>query len=238
MNTSKYYEFQGTARGITSLEDVERTVRVQGRVYDRVIKQWMPQERDAPVYEAACGPGIFLTWALSRGYTNLRGSDSSDEYCELAHRGNLPVICRNSFEDLAEQKDCSQAVIVGIDFIEHLPREALLDFLALARKKLRHGGALILRAPNGDSPLVVRNLFNDVTHHWAYTSSALTGLLEMNGFHDSEFVDDSLASIEHLRAIKLPFAIIAQHFLRFLFRCATRERIALLGPSYFVRSIA
>jgi 2-polyprenyl-3-methyl-5-hydroxy-6-metoxy-1,4-benzoquinol methylase len=234
MNVSKYYEFQAQARGITCLTDVEIAARIQGKVYDRLMGKRMPQELDAPIYEAACGPGIFLKWAQNRGYTNLRGTDSSTQYCELARQATLPVVCTDSLADLAEQKDGSLAMIVAIDFIEHLTREILLDFLMLSRRKLRSGGSLILRAPNGDSPLVARNLFNDITHQWAYTSSALKGLLEMIGFRSVEFADDSIANIERYRVIKLPLAIIAQYFLQFLFRSATREKIKFWGSSFFV----
>ena len=93
---------------------------------------------------------------------------------------------------------------------------------------------MILRAPNGDSPFAGRNLFNDITHVWAYTSIATRALLQMAGFGRVEFADESSAMIERHRWLKVPLMKCSQALLRFLIRAATRENIKYLSPSIYV----
>ena len=87
---------------------------------------------------------------------------------------------------------------------------------------------------NGDSPFAGRNLFNDITHVWAYTSIATRALLQMAGFGRVEFADESSAMIERHRWLKVPLMKCSQALLRFLIRAATRENIKYLSPSIYV----
>jgi SAM-dependent methyltransferase len=144
------------------------------------------------------------------------------------------VVLGDSLQQLnhcpAETWDC----LIAIDFIEHLPKDVLLQFLAESRRVLKPGGCLILRAPNGDSPFVGRNLFNDITHYWAYTTIATQALLEMNGFRKVEFVDESLPSLQRGRWLKVPLMKLAQSILRFVIRSATREHVRYQSPSIYI----
>jgi hypothetical protein len=115
-----------------------------------------------------------------------------------------------------------------------LPKEALLEFLALAARKLKPGGCLILRGPNGDSPLVGRNLYNDITHVWAYTTIALRALLQMSGFERVAFADECEASVQRQRWLKVPLMRLTRALVRGLIRAAVREHVQWLSPSIYV----
>ncbi|MBK5276438.1 MAG: class I SAM-dependent methyltransferase [Desulfuromonadales bacterium] len=234
MDISTYYSYQAKARGLYSLEDVMSIVVQNTLLYDKVVLPWLPKERDAIIYEVACGPGIFLHWLKRHGYTNTMGSDSSDVQIILAKAGGLAVTLADAIEDLRSYPSGSFDCLVGLDFYEHLPKEMLLDFLYEAERVLRSGGRLILRGPNGDSPLLGRALYNDITHYWALTTTAFNAVLMMSGFTHTEFKDDTLACIQKQRWLRVPLAWMAQQILRTLLRLATREHIKCLSSSLFL----
>ncbi|MGA2747419.1 MAG: class I SAM-dependent methyltransferase [Verrucomicrobiota bacterium] len=228
-----YYSYQAVARGLTSDAAVEELTNIMSGVYDRLLPRWLPSDRKAEIYEVACGPGIMLRYLKRRGYTKLGGSDSSASQIELAQAGGLSVVVGDSLEALKRRSRESLDCIIAIDFIEHLAKDVLVEFLAESHRTLRKDGRLILRAPNGDSPLVGRNLFNDITHYWAYTSIATEALLKMAGFQRVEFADECLASIRQWRWIKVPLMKCSQALLRALIRSATRENVQVLGSSIY-----
>src|SRR5205814_282346 len=115
--------------------------------------------------------------------------------------------------------------IIAIDFIEHLARDEVIEFLAQSNRALNAGGSLILRMPNGDSPLVGRNLYNDITHVWAYTCVAMDALLRMARYETVEFRDESVASIEGARWVKIPLMLVARSIVRLGIRAATAQDI-------------
>lgn len=234
MDAGEYYTYQAKARSLFSVNDVDRLAALKSPLYDRVLLKYLPASKSAQIYEVACGPGIFLKWLRQHGYENVFGSDSSKAQIDLAQQGKLPAILADSLKELSAMPDNSQDCIVGLDFYEHLPKEIMLDFFASAQRVLRPNGTLILRGPNGDSPLIGRSLFNDITHHWALTSVAFRAVLQMLGFHHICFEDDALASIERNRPLKLPVAWLSQIILKFLLRSATREDIKCLSASFFV----
>lgn len=235
MNASEeYYRYQAVARGLLSTKAVDELTGTMAVAYGGLLPRWLPADKQAEIYEVACGPGIMLRYLRSLGYTRLSGSDSAPSQIELAQAAGLSVKYGDSLSELkghsAERWDC----LIAIDFIEHLPKDALVEFLFECRRTLKRKGCLIMRAPNGDSPLVGRNVFNDITHYWAYTTIATEALLKMTGFKRVEFADESLASIQKHRWIKAPLMKCSQFLLRALIRAATREDIRYWNPSVYI----
>jgi SAM-dependent methyltransferase len=235
MNASEsYYQYQATARRLTSPAAVEELTDLMELTYRRLLSPWLPADRQAEIYEVACGPGIMLRHLRRLGYTRLAGSDSSASQIELAQAAGLPVVLGDSLHELKRQDAKRWDCLIAIDFIEHLPKDILVEFFFESHRTLKKNGCLILRAPNGDSPLVGRNLFNDITHIWAYTTIATEALLNMSGFQRVEFADESLASIQRHRWLKAPLMKCSQALLRALIRSATREDVRFLNPSIYV----
>jgi 2-polyprenyl-3-methyl-5-hydroxy-6-metoxy-1,4-benzoquinol methylase len=234
MDISAFYSYQAKARGLNSLYDVMNVVTENTLLYDKILLPWLPQSRNADIHEIACGPGIFLHWLNSHGYKNTSGSDSSDVQILLATAGGLTVKLIDALEDLRSYPANSFDCLVGLDFYEHLPKEIFLDFLHESNRVLRPCGRLILRGPNGDSPVLGRALFNDITHYWALTTTAFNAVLMMSGFLRVEFKDDTLASIQKQRWLRVPMAWVGQQIYRSLIRVATRENITCLSSSMFI----
>ncbi len=229
-----YYSYQATARGLNSPADVEALTDRMSAIYDRVLAGWLPLDRKASIYEVACGPGIMLRYLRRQGFTRLEGSDLSECQVALARAAGLPVAQADSLAELRRHPAGTWDCLIAIDFIEHVPKDVLIGFLTECHRTLNPGGCLILRAPNGDSPFVGRNLFNDITHYWAYTSIATRALLMMAGFERVEFADEALALVERHRWLKVPLMKLVQAAVRFAIRLATREHLAFLSSSYYV----
>src|ERR1051325_358234 len=202
MNHLDYYKFQAEARGVHSLEDVRHGAELKGYLYAQLAGPWLPEDRTRPVAELACGHGSFLHWLKSKNFSNLSGVDSSPEQVALAKQVGATVELDDVNRWLARQPHNHFAALVAIDLVEHLPKDDFMDLLQHSRAALAPGGSLILRLPNGDSPFVGRNLFNDITHVWTYTPNCLNSLGEMHGFSRTHFMDEGAAAIRDHRWLK------------------------------------
>jgi len=226
-----YYQYQAKARGIHGLSDVIGAARGRLHIWERIVAPWLPTDRARPIAELACGHGSFLWWLKQRGFTQLAGIDSSKEQIEFARQIGVTTEAKDALAWLREQPGNSQHALVAIDFLEHISKDDAMEFLRLAQRVLVKGGRLILRYPNGDSPLVGMNLFNDVTHVWTYTPNCLDTLARMHGFAATSFVDESDGAIRDHRWFKVPLCRMSKAILGFLFRAAARERVRFWSPN-------
>jgi SAM-dependent methyltransferase len=229
MNVSSYYEHQAKARGLATPSEFDRLYSYYSNLYNNLLPAWLPQDRNAVIYEVACGPGLLLKWLGEKGYSGVRGTDSSVPQIELARSMGLPATLADSLQDLGKIAADSVDCLFALNFYEHLPKEVFLDFLRDCERVLKPGGKLILQGPNADSPLVGRNLFNDITHFWAYTSVSLKALFGMFGMTVIASQDDVIEGLYHKRAIKVPIARVARWVLSSLFTAASREHVSSFG---------
>ena len=225
-----YYQYQTTARGIHGLPDVIRAAQGRVHVWNRIVLPWLPAKRGESIAELACGHGSFLWWLKERGFTQLTGVDSSAEQIEFARQVGAETQLQDALEWLRKQAAASQRTVVAIDFLEHISKDDVMDLLAESWRVLLPSGRLILRYPNGDSPLVGMNLFNDVTHVWTYTANCLDSLARMHGFARTTFVDESELAIRDHRWLKVPLCRLSKGILNFLFRAATKEKVVFWSP--------
>lgn len=232
---SSYYKVQSAARGIQTISDVTVHAMRENHAFTRLIGQYLPNDRSEAIYEAATGPGILQCWLIGRGYSNLEGSDFSENEAMLASRINPRIICADSVADLENRfEENSLSVIVALDFYEHIPRERFRDFLVIAASRLKPGGVLIMRGPNGDSPFAGRNLFNDITHVWTYTTVCLRALIHSAGFRAVFFVDDAIKGIRCGYSWKRWVMKPVQVALTLICWLASRERVKYWGMSLYV----
>jgi len=235
LDGSTYYLNQSEARGIRSTSDLAHFAAQEEGCYTELLLPFLPAEKSAAIYEAATGPGILQFWLKSQGFINLDGSDFSENEAKMASEVNPRVVHGDSVADLETRfQPDSLSAIIALDFFEHVPRERFRDFLAIAASRLRKGGVLILRGPNADSPFVGLNLYNDITHVWAYTTVCLRALILIAGFERVCFSDDTLKAIHQQRWWKYPLMYVAQKFLHAICLAATRQHVTLWGSSIYV----
>ena len=226
-----YYDYQVEARGIHSAADVQADAANKAFVYDRLVLPKLPANRSARIVELACGHGAFLAWAGMHGFKDLLGVDSSPAQVSAARAAGVNAEEVDISVWLAAQAPSSVAALVAIDLIEHLPKDDFMTLLAEASRVLVPGGSLILRYPNGDSPFVGLNLFNDITHVWTYTSNCVETLSRMHHFSSARFADEGWRVARDHRWLKLPLGRICESLLGSLVRMAAREKVTSFSPN-------
>jgi 2-polyprenyl-3-methyl-5-hydroxy-6-metoxy-1,4-benzoquinol methylase len=235
MTANSFYTRQSEARKIKEPNDVERLSCENEVVFNRIISPVLPSDKSACIYEAATGPGILQFWLRKQGFTNREGSDFSEKEASFAQHVTPAIRHTDSLSDLTERfTEESLQAIIALDFYEHIEREDFIRFLKIAHSRLSPGGWLVLRGPNADSPLVGLNLYNDVTHVWAYTTTCLRILCQLEGFQDVRFCDDAIPGIYHGYTWKMPLMRLAQIILTQLVWMASRQRVQLWGSSLYL----
>jgi SAM-dependent methyltransferase len=211
--------------------DIIRAAQGRIHVWNQIVSPWLPTDRGQPIAELACGHGSFLWWLKERGFTRLAGIDSSPEQISLARQIGVETHLQDVIEWLRQQSAASQHLLIAIDFLEHISKDDVMELLVQSQRVLLPGGRLVLRYPNGDSPLVGMNLFNDITHVWTYTPNCLDSLARMHGFTRTAFVDESEQAIRDHRWFKVPFCRLSKTVLGLLFRAATKEKVQFWSPN-------
>jgi 2-polyprenyl-3-methyl-5-hydroxy-6-metoxy-1,4-benzoquinol methylase len=231
MNHLEYYTYQAKARGVSNPEHVRQQAAAKAFVYDRIVLPWLLSRKDGKMADLACGHGSFMYWMKTKGIDQVLGVDASIEQVMHARSVGLEVAHSDVFDWLQQQQANTHSVLFAMDFIEHISKDDMMRFLEMAHRILQPGGLLILRYPNGDSPLVGLNLFNDITHVWTYTTNCLRSLAEMHGFSRIRFADEGFEVMRDNRRLKLPFARLCAFVLRSLVQSVSRERVVYWNSS-------
>lgn len=128
------------------------------------------------VAEVGFGHGSFLSYARQRGWT-ITGTELLPSLVATAQKAGFQAAA-----DLDDVADGSLDLIAAFDVLEHLTHDQLEDMLALFRRKLRVGGAVLVRFPNADSPVGLVNQHGDVTHITHIGSVKARYFAERGGF--------------------------------------------------------
>jgi SAM-dependent methyltransferase len=230
MNHLDYYRYQTQARGVHGLKEIREIAISRDHVYQRIVLPYLPPQKKSNIVELACGHGSFLYWLKDKGYHQVMGIEGSPEQVAAAREVGCLIEQADLVEWLTRQPDQSVDVLLGIDLAEHLSKDDFMELLKQSHRVLSAGGTLMLRYPNGDSPLVGLNLFNDITHVWTYTTNCIETLSRMHGFSNVQFKDESNAALRDNRWLKIPVSKISLYILRGLIRAATRENIRHWSP--------
>ncbi|MCI0465641.1 MAG: class I SAM-dependent methyltransferase [Beijerinckiaceae bacterium] len=214
-----YDNYDQTHRNYGNHTESAWQARFQGHV--QVLRAMLPPGKSAPILDLGCGDGLLLAVAQALGYTNLAGVDLSDTLIRsAAKRSRAKLYNEDGLEFLRSQPDGAFEAIIAFDIFEHLTRPYLFEISREIARVLKPGGRLILRVPNGCSPLYGRLLWSDLTHERPFTAGAIQQLLLPLGFDRIEPRD--FAPFE-VRGIKS--AIMAAAWQ--IFRAVTLLRVAL-----------
>lgn len=137
--------------------------------------------RAEPVLEIGAGTGGTLRALSGAGFERARGVDLSASQVEAARRHGSDVALEDGVAALARVPDGSLGAILALDVLEHLPLEALLELLGLAATRLRPGGVLVARVPNGEGLFGGAVLHGDLTHLRAFTARSMAQAFALRG---------------------------------------------------------
>lgn len=152
------------------------------RLYAALYARYLPPSKYASILEVGCGTGSFIAFLQERGYQRVLGLDLGEEQIAVAKRFGVDNVQLGDALEYLPSHTEEFDMIVAFDLIEHLTKDEVLRFLDLAYRALRPGGRLLLRTPNGDSPLFGWIRYGDFTHEQAFTPSSIRQVLHVVGF--------------------------------------------------------
>jgi len=153
--------------------------------FARTLGPWLPADRQARILDAGCGEGALLDFLRARGFARLDGFDLSPENVALCRAQGLDFVREADALRLGEQAG-EYDLILSLDLLEHLPKDAAAGFLEGARRRLAPGGALVIQTPNMGYLLAAYHRYNDLTHQFGITEQSAKVLFRAAGFADGQ----------------------------------------------------
>ncbi|MCU1489206.1 MAG: glycosyltransferase [Acidimicrobiaceae bacterium] len=193
-----YRTFEDTFRGS------EDFIRDRQRTFLKLL------DGRAPVLDLGCGRGEFLDLLAEATIPHL-GVDSDAGMVRRCHqKGHSDVVQDDGLHYLETLEDGSLGAIFCAQVIEHLPYEAVLRLLRLARRKLDEGGILIAETVNPHSAAALKTFWVDPTHqHPIFPEVALT-LCRSSGFSAAFiFHPNGTGDVERDRFTQGEYAVVA-----------------------------
>ncbi len=151
--------------------------------FARTLGPWLPADRHARILDAGCGEGALLSFLRDRGYDRLDGFDLSPENVAICRAQGLEFVREADALRLAEMAG-EYDLILSLDLLEHLPKDAAVGFLEGARLRLAPGGALVIQTPNMGYVLAAYHRYNDLTHQFGISEISGRVLFRAAGFAD------------------------------------------------------
>ncbi len=143
---------------------------------------WLPRQRDAHILEVGCGSGQFCYFLQREGYTRFQGIDASAPMLEVCRRMGITDVRQGDALEYLEAHPGELDAIVANDFVEHLTKAEVLEFLGRARAALRPGGRLIMKTPNAACLFGARDRYVDFTHEVIFTAESAQQVALASGF--------------------------------------------------------
>lgn len=136
----------------------------------------------AGAFDAGCGRGEWLELMQESGF-DAHGVDLDEGMLSACKAKGLKATLMDAVNALSQLSSESQAVVSAFHVVEHMPFDALREFVAEAIRVLKPGGILIMETPNPENMLVAtRNFFLDPTHVRPIPQELLTFIAGFAGF--------------------------------------------------------
>lgn len=150
--------------------------------YDAVYDTLLPTDKTARILDIGCGGGHCLAYLKRKDYINMVGIDQSPELVQFVIQEIWPQTIQTEALTYLRQHLGEFNILIANDFIEHLPKQTIEEFLQLCRTTLRPGGKLLIKTPNMGNILASRCRYLDFTHEVGFTEDSIYQVCANAGF--------------------------------------------------------
>jgi glycosyltransferase involved in cell wall biosynthesis len=119
--------------------------------------------RHEQIIEIGCGRGELLDLLRNAGVSAV-GVDTDESMVHRCRGKGHHVEHMDGIRYLNAQANCSVSAIFAAQVVEHLSYDDLIEFLRVARAKLKSGGQLIFETVNPHSLEAIKTFWTDLTH--------------------------------------------------------------------------
>jgi SAM-dependent methyltransferase len=171
-----------------AFEDRFRGDRAHVRAQLARYMTYFPTPAAGPVVDLGCGRGEFLE-LLGEAGVPAWGVEADARRAAACRARGLDVRTADALAALEEVADAALGGVASFQVVEHLTLAKTVRLLALARRKLRPGGCLIVETVNVQSLIALSRAWTiDPTHRQPLHPLTLSFLVEQAGFARSEIV--------------------------------------------------
>lgn len=191
MNNDKeiYKNYISTHFG--SFHDFNKEIGYIYKLFRRNYLKYLPENKNKRIVDLGCGMGHFLYFLEKEEYTNYIGVDVSPENIKFCQNHGFKVVESDIFDFLS--RDQKADVFVLNDIIEHFSIDNAVRLLKMIRENLNPGGGVIIKTPNGASPLLGNSSrYQDITHKFCYTQISLAQILSVSGFENIRIIPQDI----------------------------------------------
>ena len=180
--------------------------------YRKIFNQFLNGYKSSRnILEIGYGNGEFLGWCRREGF-QASGIEKDQILIDRAKKIGFVI-----YPDIDNVPMDSLDLIFLFDVFEHIPEDQAVPFLIKLAKTLTKNGRIVIRTPNGASPLGLRNQHGDPTHVNVVTATKLhfwAGNSALNIIYSGPDV----FPIYNGRIIKLPSRLLKIFLRRFIER--------------------
>ncbi len=214
-----FYQRQAEWHSTDSLDELKTSHDRRVPYYEWYTKNWLPEDKDAPILDIGCGAGQFVHFLKSQGYTQVTGIDLDANQVALARK--LKLDCQVSqINSFLEGKESCFEMVAMLDILEHFTMSELYSILQSVTAALNPCGKVIVSVPNALSPVGLSTRYSDITHECGFSPTSLSQMFFCHHMKVSQIRDPWPAPVSFSRKIYRAITGITRTFeslrLRFL----------------------
>ena len=169
--------------------------------YFSKIKKTFNLNNNLRVLEIGFGNGNFLNYCKNNNW-DVVGVELIKELLDRATSAGFSVY--DNIDNIPNKKF---DLVVCFDVLEHIEHIEVVNFLKKIKSLLNPGGTLIIRTPNGSSPLGLANQHGDITHVNIITATKM-GFWGSSAGLELQYQNGDVYSIYNGKMLKIPTRII------------------------------
>ena len=150
------------------------------------------------IVDLACGDGRKLASLRKDGYERLNGCD---KHVDASSSGISHT--KQDILDFLQSSEMPINCIILYDIIEHFDLGLIVEVLKASTRRLAEGGIIILRTPNGASPLCGLYYAGDVTHETLLNEYSISQLAFLSGLRLDQVMSEGVEGRRYSRPKRL-----------------------------------